>query len=101
MNSKSRSDLPYARPLPMSGPKLVELNTRSNAAEIISALDALKREVEDGKVDTVFIFALRPDGGWVQTERGKHLHALTRIGLLECLKAEIVDKTDTGVPSGL
>lgn len=80
---------------------VVPLGLPGGAVEIVDALVKLTERARDGEFETVYILAFAPGGQYLTKEVGKRHNRLELVGLLESLKLDTLNSTDTAESTGL
>jgi len=64
---------------------------RPEMAEAAEFLRDMALRYEGGEFDALILLSFRPDGTFLTTEKGKRHNRLEMIGLLETIKADLLD----------
>ena len=85
----------------MGSPAVIPFVAPPGAEAVIKLLEGLLDRAKKGEFETILVVAIIPGGKWLTIERGKKKDALRTIGILESLKADVLQGTETDEPSGL
>ena len=82
-------------------PSIVKLEPPSTTAKVVACLENALEHAKAGEYETIFLVAFTPNGMWVTVQRGKRLDPLRAVGVMESIKADILEASSTDEPSGL
>jgi hypothetical protein len=82
--------------------KVIELTkNRSDIENMLGMLDKLKARVNAGEIEAIWVQAWTTEKKLISAERGKVMGRLEKIGMVECLKYDIINAMDSGDEAGL
>jgi hypothetical protein len=74
---------------------------RPEIENMLEGIENLRKRVEAGEFDSIWIIGWTPDHQLISVERGKPVDRLVKIGMIECFKQDMIQCMETGEPSGL